>query len=57
MGLMMTELDPERVTLPSQECWEMKKITELSASVNLMPDFLNWNKVLFSFRGDFWSHW
>jgi hypothetical protein len=57
MGLMMTELDPERVTLPSQECWEIKEITELSANVYLMPDFLNWNKVLFNFRGDFWSHW
>jgi hypothetical protein len=54
---MMMELDPERVTLPNQECWEMKRITELSASVYLMPDFLNWNKVLFGFRGDFWSHW
>jgi hypothetical protein len=53
---MMTELDPERVTLPSQECWEIKKITVLSASVYLMPDFLNLNRVLFSFRGDFWSH-
>jgi hypothetical protein len=31
----------------------MKKITELSASVYLMPDFLNWGKVLFSLRGDF----
>jgi hypothetical protein len=31
----------------------MKKITELSASVDLMPDFLNWGKVLFSLRGDF----
>jgi hypothetical protein len=54
---MMTGLDPERVTLPSQECWELKEIIELSANVYLMPDFLNWNKVLFSFRGDFWSHW
>jgi hypothetical protein len=54
---MMTELDPERVTLPSQECWEIKKITGLSASVYLMPDFLNWNRVLFGFRGDFWSRW
>jgi hypothetical protein len=57
MGLMMTELDPERVTLPSQLCWEIKKITELSANVYLVRDFLNWNKVLFNFRGDFWSHW
>jgi hypothetical protein len=56
MGLMITELDLERVTLPVQECWEMKKITELSASVYLMPDFLNWNRILLSFRGDFWSH-
>jgi hypothetical protein len=56
MGLMMTELDPERVTLPSQEYSKIKKITELSANVYLMPDFLNWNKVLFSFRGGFWSH-
>jgi hypothetical protein len=54
---MMTEFDPERVTLPSQECWEIKKITGLSASVYLMFDFLNWNRVLFSFRGNFWSHW
>jgi hypothetical protein len=53
MGLMMTELDPERVTLPSQEYWGIKKITGLSANVYLMPYFLNWNKVLFSFRGDF----
>jgi hypothetical protein len=35
----------------------MKKITELSASVYLMPDFWNLGKVLFSFRGDFLSHW
>jgi hypothetical protein len=54
---MMTELDPERVTLLGQEYWEIEKITELSASVYLMPDFLNWDKVLFSFRGDFWNHW
>jgi hypothetical protein len=54
---MMTELDPERVTLLSQEFWETKKITELSASVYLMPNFLNRNRILFSFRGDFWSHW
>jgi hypothetical protein len=31
----------------------MKKITELNASVYLMPDFLNWGKVLLSLRGDF----
>jgi hypothetical protein len=54
---MMTEFDPERVTLPSQECCKIKKITRLNASVYLMPDFLNWNRVLFSFRGNFWSHW
>jgi hypothetical protein len=57
MGLMMTELDPERVTLLSQECWEIKKITGLSANVYLMPNFLNWNRILFGFRGDFWRHW
>jgi hypothetical protein len=34
-----------------------KKIAGLSASVYLMPDFLNWYRVLCSFRGDFWSHW
>jgi hypothetical protein len=50
---MMTGLDPERVTLLSQECWEIKKIIGLNASVYLMPDFLNWNRVLFGFRGDF----
>jgi hypothetical protein len=59
MDLMMTEPDPKRITFPSQECWEIikKEITGLSASVCLMPNFLNWNRVLFSFRGDFWSHW
>jgi hypothetical protein len=36
MGLMMTELNPERVTLPSQECWEIKKITEFN------PDRFVW---------------
>jgi hypothetical protein len=36
---------------------KVKKITELSASAYLMPNFLNWGKVLFSFRGDFLSHW
>jgi hypothetical protein len=41
MGLMMAELDPERVTLSSQGCWEIKEMTELSADVYLMPDFLN----------------
>jgi hypothetical protein len=56
MGLMMTEPDPERVILPSQEYWEMKD-NRISANVYLMPNFLNWNRVLFSFRGDFWSHW
>jgi hypothetical protein len=35
----------------------MKKIAELSAGVYLVPDFLNWGKVLFGFRGDFLSHW
>jgi hypothetical protein len=30
---------------------KVKEITELSASAYLMPDFLNWGKVLFSFRG------
>jgi hypothetical protein len=35
--------------------WKIKKITELSAGVYLMPDFLSWGKVLF--RGDFLSHW
>jgi hypothetical protein len=49
MGLMMTELDPERIILLSQECWEIK-ITGLSANVYLMPNFLNWSRVLF-------SHW
>jgi hypothetical protein len=34
---------------------EGKKTTELSTY--LMPDFLSWGKVLFSFRGDFLSHW
>jgi hypothetical protein len=57
MGLMMTELDPERVTLPSQECWEIKKIKGLSANVYLMPNFLSWKRILLGFRGDFWSHW
>jgi hypothetical protein len=57
MDLMMMEFDPEGVTLPSQECGEIKKITGLSANVYLTPNFLNWNRVLFSFRGDFWSHW
>jgi hypothetical protein len=52
MGLMMTEPDPERITLPSQGCWE-KKIAGLSANVYLMPNFLNWNRVLFRFMGDF----
>jgi hypothetical protein len=40
MGLMMMEPGPERITLPSQECWEIM-ITGLSASVYLMPNFLN----------------
>jgi hypothetical protein len=48
---MMKEFDPERVTL------KVKKITGLSASAYLMPDFLNWGKVLFSFRGYLLSHW
>jgi hypothetical protein len=52
---MMTESDPERITLPSQGYQEIK--TGLSANDYLMSDFLNWNRVLFSFRGDFWSHW
>jgi hypothetical protein len=33
-----------------------KKITELSACAYLMPDFLNWGKVLFRFRGDFFGY-
>jgi hypothetical protein len=37
--------------------WKIKEITELSAGVYLMPDLLSWGKVLFSFRGDFLSHW
>jgi hypothetical protein len=37
--------------------WKIKKTTELSAGVYLMPDLLNRGKVLFSFRGDFSSHW
>jgi hypothetical protein len=37
--------------------WKIKKITELSAGAYLMPDFLSWGKVLFSFREDFLSHW
>jgi hypothetical protein len=49
MGLMMTEPDPERITLPSQGYWEIKR-TGLSANVYLMSNFLNWNRVLF-------SHW
>jgi hypothetical protein len=32
-------------------------MTELIADAYLMPDFLNWGKVLFSFRVDFLSHW
>jgi hypothetical protein len=36
--------------------WKIKEIIELSAGAYLMPDFLNWGKVLFSFKGDFLSH-
>jgi hypothetical protein len=36
---------------------KIKKITKLSAGAYLMPDFLSWGKVLFSFREDFLSHW
>jgi hypothetical protein len=49
MGLMMTEPDPERAILPSQEYWK-QRITRLGANVYLMPDFLNRSRILF--RGD-----
>jgi hypothetical protein len=53
---MMTKPDPERITLPSQGYWEIKD-NRINANDYLMSDFLNWNRVLFSFRGDFWSNW
>jgi hypothetical protein len=52
---MVTEPDPERITLPSQGYREIKD-NRIKCKY-LMSDFLNWNRVLFSFRGDFWSHW
>jgi hypothetical protein len=55
MGLMMMEFDPEKVRLPSQEWFIEKGITELSACACLMPDSLNWGRVLFRFRGNSWA--
>jgi hypothetical protein len=60
MGLMMMEFDPEKVRLSSQEWFiflKKRRITELSACACLMPDSLNWGKVLFRFRGDFLGNW
>jgi hypothetical protein len=36
--------------------WKIERIKELSAGACLMPDFLSWSKVLFSFRRNFLSH-
>jgi hypothetical protein len=57
MGLMMMDFDPERVRLPSQEWFIEKRVTELSACACLMPNSLNWGKVLFRLRRDFLGKW
>jgi hypothetical protein len=59
MGLMMMEFDPKKGNIAKSGVvhWKIKKITELSAGVYIMPDFLKWGRVLFSFRGNFLSHW
>jgi hypothetical protein len=57
MGLMMMESDPKRVILPNQGWFIEKKEDNRVKCAYIMPDFLGWGKVLFSFSGDFLGHW
>jgi hypothetical protein len=47
----------KRVRLPNQEGFIEKRVTKLSAYACLVPNSLNWGKVLFRLRRDFLSNW